>query len=58
MDSLWSSTSAAGNSNFPFHQAQTNPMDCQPEPFLQIGYMKFPLTFAYVYYTLKLISRI
>ncbi|KAL1331465.1 hypothetical protein HN51_048735 [Arachis hypogaea] len=39
MESLWSSTSAAANSNFTFQPSQTNnPMDCQPEPFLQIGY--------------------
>ncbi|MED6171787.1 Agamous-like MADS-box protein mads3 [Stylosanthes scabra] len=38
MENLWSSTSAATNSNFTFQPSQTNPMDCQPEPFLQIGY--------------------
>jgi len=37
MESLWSSTSAAGNSAFPFQPAQTNPLDYQTEPFLQIG---------------------
>ncbi|RYR66763.1 hypothetical protein Ahy_A03g012825 isoform I [Arachis hypogaea] len=38
MESLWSLTSAATNSNFTFQPSQTNnPMDCQPEPFLQIG---------------------
>ncbi|XLT02248.1 hypothetical protein HN51_051599 [Arachis hypogaea] len=38
MKSLWSSTSVAANSNFTFQPSQTNnPMDCQPEPFLQIG---------------------
>nr|AFK33514.1 unknown [Lotus japonicus] len=41
MENLWSSTSAAGTSNFPFHPAQSNPMDCQPEPFLQIGYHQY-----------------
>lgn len=39
IESYWSSTSAAaGNSsNTQFQPSQTNPMDYQPEPFLQIG---------------------
>ncbi|XP_027192390.1 agamous-like MADS-box protein MADS3 isoform X2 [Cicer arietinum] len=37
----WSSTSAAGNTNFTFQQPQTNPMDMQAEPFLQIGYQQY-----------------
>ncbi|CAJ1949930.1 unnamed protein product [Sphenostylis stenocarpa] len=40
MESLWSSNSAAGNSAFPFQPAQTNPLDYQAEPFLQIGKMR------------------
>ncbi|KAK7274639.1 hypothetical protein RIF29_15735 [Crotalaria pallida] len=41
MENLWSSTSAVGNSSFTFQPSQTNPMDCQPEPFLQIGYQQY-----------------
>ncbi|XP_019434141.1 PREDICTED: agamous-like MADS-box protein AGL6 [Lupinus angustifolius] len=41
MENMWSSTSAVGNSSFPFQLSQTNPMDCQPEPFLQIGYQQY-----------------
>ncbi|RVW41210.1 Agamous-like MADS-box protein AGL6 [Vitis vinifera] len=32
------STATAGNSSFPVHPSQSNPMDCEPEPILQIGY--------------------
>ncbi|KAJ9680836.1 hypothetical protein PVL29_019985 [Vitis rotundifolia] len=31
-------TATAGNSSFPVHPSQSNPMDCEPEPVLQIGY--------------------
>ncbi|KAL2337407.1 hypothetical protein Fmac_011853 [Flemingia macrophylla] len=41
MESLWSSTSAAGNSGFPFQPPQNNPMDYPAEPFLQIGYHQY-----------------
>ncbi|BAT97835.1 agamous-like MADS-box protein MADS3 [Vigna umbellata] len=41
MESLWSSTSAAGNTAFPFQPPQTNPLDYQTEPFLQIGYQQY-----------------
>ncbi|CAK9134485.1 unnamed protein product [Ilex paraguariensis] len=33
--------SSTGNSNFPMHPLQSNPMDCQPEPVLQIGYQHY-----------------
>lgn len=36
--SATTSTSAAENCNFHVHPSQTNPMECQPEPVLQIGY--------------------
>ncbi|KAJ1426804.1 hypothetical protein SESBI_10056 [Sesbania bispinosa] len=40
IESLWSSTSSAGgDGSFPLQPPpETNHMDCQPEPFLQIGY--------------------
>ncbi|KAK7340151.1 hypothetical protein VNO77_20845 [Canavalia gladiata] len=39
IESLWSSTSAAaGDGTFPLLPSQTNPLDCQAESFLQIGY--------------------
>ncbi|GMY09426.1 putative fructokinase-7 [Fagus crenata] len=39
IQNLWGSSSAAGNSNFHLHPShQVNHMECQPEPFLQIGY--------------------
>ncbi|KAI5428879.1 agamous-like MADS-box protein MADS3 isoform X1 [Lathyrus oleraceus] len=46
IESLWSSsnsaaTVAAGGGNFPFQSSETNHMDCQPEPFLQIGYQHY-----------------
>ncbi|XP_035547562.1 agamous-like MADS-box protein MADS3 [Juglans regia] len=39
-NSTGTTTSAAENSNFHHHvhHSQTNPMECQPEPVLQIGY--------------------
>lgn len=42
IQNLWSSSSAAGNSDFHVHPSQTNPMEYQlPEPVLQIGYTYF-----------------
>ncbi|OIW04787.1 hypothetical protein TanjilG_11089 [Lupinus angustifolius] len=41
MENLWSSTSGVGNDSFPFQPSETNPMECQPEPFLQIGYQQY-----------------
>lgn len=45
IESLWSSThsatAVAGGGNFPFQPSETNPMDCQTEPFLQIGYQNY-----------------
>lgn len=38
IQTIWGSTSAAGNSNFVFHPSPLNPMECQTEPVLQIGY--------------------
>ncbi|KAB2631816.1 MADS-box protein [Pyrus ussuriensis x Pyrus communis] len=38
---MWSSNAAAGSSNFSLHSSQTNPMDCTPEPVLQIGYQQY-----------------
>lgn len=44
IQNFWNSTdttatSAAENSHFHHvHHSQTNPMECQPEPVLQIGY--------------------
>ncbi|EOX96140.1 hypothetical protein QUC31_005413 [Theobroma cacao] len=38
---LWSSGAAAENSNFPLHPSHANPMECDPEPVLQIGYHHF-----------------
>ncbi|XWS32270.1 hypothetical protein CRYUN_Cryun23aG0145600 [Craigia yunnanensis] len=35
---LWSSDAAAENSNFPLHPSHTNPMECDHEPVLQMGY--------------------
>ncbi|KAK2415070.1 agamous MADS-box protein MADS3 [Trifolium repens] len=43
-ESMWNSTNSAtvaGGSNFPFQHSETNPMDCQAEPFLQIGYQNY-----------------
>ncbi|CAJ2671159.1 unnamed protein product [Trifolium pratense] len=43
-ESMWNTTnsaSVAGGGNFPFQPSETNPMDCQPEPFLQIGYQNY-----------------
>ena len=41
IQTIWGSTSAAGNSNFVFHPSPLNPMECQTEPVLQIGYTFF-----------------
>ncbi|KAB1200895.1 Agamous-like MADS-box protein AGL6 [Morella rubra] len=38
LQNLWASGSAAGNSSFQGHPSQTNPVECQPEPVLQMGY--------------------
>ncbi|XP_021280322.1 agamous-like MADS-box protein AGL6 isoform X1 [Herrania umbratica] len=38
---LWSSSAAAENSSFPLHPSHANPMECDPEPVLQIGYHHF-----------------
>ncbi|GKU88331.1 hypothetical protein SLEP1_g2612 [Rubroshorea leprosula] len=35
---LWNSGATAGSSNFLMHPNHPNPMDCDPEPILQIGY--------------------
>lgn len=38
---LWGSSAAAaatGNTNFPLHPSHESPINCEPEPFLQIGY--------------------
>ncbi|KAK9273728.1 hypothetical protein L1049_018538 [Liquidambar formosana] len=35
---LWNSSAAAGNSSYTVHPSQSNAMDCEPEPILQIGY--------------------
>ncbi|GAU27909.1 hypothetical protein TSUD_160040 [Trifolium subterraneum] len=43
-ESMWNSTNSttvAGGGNFPFQPSETNPMDCQAEPFLQIGYQNY-----------------
>ncbi|XP_045795488.1 agamous-like MADS-box protein MADS3 [Trifolium pratense] len=43
-ESMWNTTnsaSVAGGGNFPFQPSETNTMDCQPEPFLQIGYQNY-----------------
>ncbi|XP_048432182.1 agamous-like MADS-box protein MADS3 isoform X2 [Pyrus x bretschneideri] len=41
IQNMWSSNAAAGSSNFSLHSSQTNPMDCTPEPVLQIGYQQY-----------------
>ncbi|XP_021675625.2 agamous-like MADS-box protein MADS3 [Hevea brasiliensis] len=38
---LWNSDAADGNSNFAIHPSQSNPLDCDPGPVLQIGYHHF-----------------
>ncbi|XP_028963662.1 agamous-like MADS-box protein MADS3 [Malus sylvestris] len=38
IQNMWSSDAAAGSSNFSLHSSQTNPMDCTPEPVIQMGY--------------------
>ncbi|XP_030929151.1 agamous-like MADS-box protein MADS3 isoform X1 [Quercus lobata] len=38
IQTIWGSTSAAGNSNFVFHPSPLNPLECQTEPVLQIGF--------------------
>ncbi|PNY01019.1 MADS-box transcription factor 6-like protein [Trifolium pratense] len=43
-ESMWNTTNSAtvaGGGNFPFQPSETNTMDCQPEPFLQIGYQNY-----------------
>ncbi|KAF2311082.1 hypothetical protein GH714_019409 [Hevea brasiliensis] len=35
---LWNCGAADGNSNFALHASQSNPLDCDPGPVLQIGY--------------------
>ncbi|GAV76670.1 SRF-TF domain-containing protein/K-box domain-containing protein, partial [Cephalotus follicularis] len=35
---FWCSSAAPGSSNFSAHQSLPNPMDCNPEPVLEIGY--------------------
>ncbi|MFS7925354.1 hypothetical protein Hanom_Chr04g00283851 [Helianthus anomalus] len=38
----WNSGVSPGNNNtFPMHQSHSNPMHCQQEPILQIGYNQF-----------------
>ncbi|XP_076925789.1 agamous-like MADS-box protein MADS3 [Bidens hawaiensis] len=32
---------SGNNTTFPMHTSHSNPMDCQPEPILQIGYNQF-----------------
>ncbi|KAL0002605.1 hypothetical protein SO802_016386 [Lithocarpus litseifolius] len=41
IQTIWGSTSAAGNSNFVFHPSPLNPMECQTEPVLQIGFTHY-----------------
>lgn len=43
MQGLWSSGAAAGpsTSHFALHPSQSNPMNCDPEPVLQIGYQQY-----------------
>ncbi|KAF7825970.1 agamous-like MADS-box protein AGL6 [Senna tora] len=41
IESMWNCNSTAGNSSFAMQPSQTNPMECQPEPFLQIGYHQY-----------------
>ncbi|XP_004492666.1 agamous-like MADS-box protein MADS3 [Cicer arietinum] len=43
IENMWSSNSAtvSGGSSFPYQPSETNPMDCQAEPFLQIGYHQY-----------------
>lgn len=56
IENLWSSTSAVagGNGSLSFQPSEANPyMDCHAEPFLQIGYSKFPFLHMLLY--LKLI---
>jgi len=54
IESVWSSThsatAVAGGGNFPYQPSETNPMDCQTEPFLQIGYSKFSSFICYLLY--------
>ncbi|KAH9732255.1 Agamous-like MADS-box protein AGL6 [Citrus sinensis] len=39
---LWNSAAAgAGNSNFSVHPSHDSPMNCDPEPALQIGYLNY-----------------
>ncbi|KAK9202423.1 hypothetical protein WN944_017633 [Citrus x changshan-huyou] len=39
---LWNSAAAgAGNSNFSVHPSHDSPMNCNPEPALQIGYLNY-----------------
>ncbi|XP_057998406.1 agamous-like MADS-box protein MADS3 isoform X2 [Hevea brasiliensis] len=38
---LWNCGAADGNSNFALHASQSNPLDCDPGPVLQIGYHHF-----------------
>lgn len=56
IENMWSSNSAtvSGGSSFPYQPSETNPMDCQAEPFLQIGYVSIFLLSYVVIYTSKL----
>nr|POE90814.1 agamous-like mads-box protein agl6 [Quercus suber] len=41
IQTIWGSTSAAGNTNFAFHPSPLSPMECQTEPVLQIGFTHY-----------------
>ncbi|XP_037493267.1 agamous-like MADS-box protein MADS3 [Jatropha curcas] len=38
---IWNSGAADGNGNFGLHTSQSNPLDCDPGPVLQIGYRHY-----------------
>lgn len=38
LQDLWNSGAADGHSNFALHAPQSNHLDCEPGPVLQIGY--------------------
>ncbi|KAJ4727055.1 MADS-box transcription factor, partial [Melia azedarach] len=38
---LWNSAAVAGSSNYHVHPSQESPMNCEPEPVLQIGYQHY-----------------
>lgn len=51
---IWNSSGPTGNSIFPMHTSQSNAMECDHEPALQMGYVNIhpsSLTFGLLSYT-------